>query len=261
MRLSKTITVASLSVVSLVTMLMSLAQAIPLQTLADANLAIQEGDKFFTNFRFNPFPIFLGNASPFPPQTLDVQGRTIGSEHGLRFSGPFTGSTAQGGSIASGDWDITFDVVTRDPSKSITGVRHAYEVTYAGSGNAGVSTNVRNCPFSVCVGPGEFDRTLSSSALSAGSPPSPASLNEARSLPATNFLRVDNRIFLNTGSVFAPQPSSVSVPFVDVLFTQFTQPVGAPAPPTNVLLGPGLSVLWLWRNRQWVLIRLRRLNG
>src|SRR3954447_3426165 len=75
--------------------------ATPISDLVAANGSIQQGDKFFTNFRFDSFLVAIGDVSPQQTGAIDVQAVTVSGENGLRFSGPFTATfPGDGASLA-----------------------------------------------------------------------------------------------------------------------------------------------------------------
>ncbi len=231
----------------------SSVQAVSLSTLASADGSILQGDKAFSNFGFFPAnPFGVGNVTPASYGGIDVQGITSSGEPGLRFSGPFTATFTPGGSLALTTFHLSFDVNVTDPTMLIHDVRHAYVVTHSGVGsqtrNVTVDTNVRSCPFVLCVNPGQFDSVgPSSSLLPIALHPSPTAVNSNVLLPSNvNFLRVDLDIFLQAGSLGETAAQSVSLPFIDVTFSQ----TAIPEPTTILLMASGLVGLGWARMRK-----------
>jgi hypothetical protein len=69
----------------------SSVHAVSLSSLVSSNGTIQQGDKLFSNFSFDPI---VGNClvnpcGPANTGTIDVQGIVVAGQNGLRFTGPF----------------------------------------------------------------------------------------------------------------------------------------------------------------------------
>jgi hypothetical protein len=170
---------------------------------------------------------------------------------GLRFSGPFTATFTPGGSIALTTFHINFDVNVTDPTMLIhtrLSLPTAAEALTLEMWT--VDTNVRSCPFVLCVNPGQFDSVGPfSSLLPIALHPSPTVVNSNVLLPSNvNFLHVDLDISLQAGSLGETATESVSLPFIDVTFSRNA----IPEPTTFLLMASGLVGLGWSRMRKRV---------
>ena len=237
------------------------AYGIPLGVLELTNGTIQSGDKIFTNFGFSS----LASTSPQQASDIDVIPVTVGGNHGLRFVGPFFGTTSQVGStifIELGFYDFNFDVMTTDPNVLIHDVSQSWAFTHFGEGfrNFAVHTTGQNCADIFCSGPGEFDDLGLHTSLH-GVPfmepviPSPGILSSTAILPFDSpFLRLENDVFIGAGSINDPiatlHPTFVSVPFVEFTFSQTTAvPKPVPEPSTLLLFGSAFALVQAVRFR------------
>jgi hypothetical protein len=164
------------------------AYGTPLGILSATNATIEIGGHIFENFGFSSLGSTLPQASD-----IDVIPITVAGNHGLRFVGPFFGTTTQVGSttlVQLGIYHIDFDVKSTDPNALIHEVSHSWSFTHFGEGskNFEVITNVQNCTSIVCSGPGQFDFLTLDTSLhgnGGGGPviPSPGILSEQAILP------------------------------------------------------------------------------
>lgn len=113
------------------------AHAVSLSTLITTNGNITQGDKRFDNFSAS-VDFQTGTVSPTSNGGIDVQGITVGSQLGLRFSGPFTASTTSGLSTLS--YRIQYDVTALNPNLRIQSLQSALSnVTVTGNADAVLS--------------------------------------------------------------------------------------------------------------------------
>lgn len=106
----------------MLTMWAGQAYAVPLNTLISTNGSITQGDKRFDNFSAS-IDFQTGTVSPTSNAGIDVQGITVGSQLGLRFSGPFTASNTSGLSTLS--YNIQYDVTALNPNFRIQSLQGA----------------------------------------------------------------------------------------------------------------------------------------
>lgn len=208
--------------------------AIPLGTLVETNGSIIQGDKIFENFEM----FALSSLQSPLVGDIDVEGITVGGRHGLRFSGPFIGTNV--GGVQLGSYHISFDARVLDEGFAFSAVSHEYTVTHAGgSRNVTADTIVRSCPFVICSPPEEFEVRASTKLFDGGYPASPVTQEDLADFPfARGLIHVEQDISVQAGSIF-DDPSittTVSFPYIDVLFSQV--PVPEPAP--LGLLGLGI---------------------
>ncbi len=104
------------------TLWVSQAHAISLNTLISTNGSITQGDKRFDNFSAS-IDFQTGTVSPTSNAGIDVQGITVGTQLGLRFSGPFIASNTSGLSTLS--YNIQYDVTALNPNFRIQGLQGA----------------------------------------------------------------------------------------------------------------------------------------
>jgi hypothetical protein len=249
--------VASIIVMLIASLLISPSHAVSLQALIDGNGTVTQGDKVFSNFASQPI-FAVGDVTPLTAGEIDVQGVTVNGEHGLRFSGPFSALFEPGGSLAITTYHFGFDVQVGDPSFLMQGVRHAYQVAHSGAGfqnrNVTATTEVRTCELFFCAGPGEFDHVETSSSLQPiASHPSPTNVDESVLFPnGVDFLKVNQDLFIQAGSLVETDAQSIAFPYVDITFAQ--API--PEPSTALLLVPGLMALWWLGRRKAAMPRL-----
>jgi hypothetical protein len=214
--------------------------AIPISDLVATQGSIQQGDKLFTNFRFESFLVGVGDFSPQQTGAIDIQGITVSGENGLRFSGPFTATfPGDGASIASVTYHLGYDVFVTDSGFNATDFRQSFTATNSGVVSAHVTATVKNCTDIVCIGPGEFELFGADSGFTGAQPSSPTPISNNFDFPfGTNFLSVDLDIFLCAlCSVFNPPlAASVAFPFFDEIYSQ----AAVPEPSAFLLLGTGL---------------------
>jgi hypothetical protein len=229
------------------------AYGTPLGVLNATNGTIEVGGNVFENFDF----FSLASTSP-AVSDIDVIPVTVAGRPGLRFVGPFFGTTTLSGGtifVQLGSYQIDFDVTQTDPNALFHDVSHSWPFTHfgAGSKNFAVTTGVQNCPELVCVGPGKFDFVQVNTSLTPLIP-SPGILSEGITLPIDSpFLRVENHLTLVAGSVFDEistlHPTFVSVPFVEVTFG-VTDATDVPEPTTVLLFGPASAMVMALRLRR-----------
>jgi hypothetical protein len=232
------------------------AYGTPLGVLNATNGTIEVGGNVFENF------VFFSIASTSPAVSdIDVIPVTVAGRPGLRFVGPFFGTTTSSGGtifVEFGSYQIDFDVTNTDPNALFHDVSHSWPFTHfgAGSKNFSVTTDVQNCPEFVCGGPGKFDFVQVNTRLGPPFPviPSPGILSEGITLPIDSpFLRVENHLDLIAGSVFDEistlHPTFVSVPFVEVTFG-VTSATTVPEPSTVLLFGPASAMAMALRLRR-----------
>jgi hypothetical protein len=151
--------------------------AIPISDLVAANGSIQQGDKLFTDFRFEPFLVAVGDISPLQTGAIDVQGVTAPGENGLRFSGPFSADfPGDGGSLASATYHLGYDVFVTDPTFKATDFSQSFTVTSGGVTSAHVFATVKNCTDIVCLPPDGFELFGVDTGFTGAPPSSPATL-------------------------------------------------------------------------------------
>jgi hypothetical protein len=214
--------------------------AASLSSIVSSNGTIQQGDKLFSHFSFDP-KVNFGTSGPgsFGPASagdIDVQGITVGGQNGLQFTGPFLeNSTPTAQSFLF--YHIQYDVTVTNPGFLISDLHQSFSGTATGTNFANIETWVStdsctNAPGDVC---------------SFGGPPS-FSVNASGPL-ASNV----SSAHVNEGFSFSPiigsggdPTGSVSVASISVTFSQ----QAAPETSTWVPFVIGLVVLALWRKRE-----------
>jgi hypothetical protein len=213
--------------------------AASLASLVSSNGTIQQGDKLFSHFSFDP-QVNFGNSPPtaYGPTSagsIDVAGITVGVQNGLQFTGPFfENSTPSAQSFLF--YHIQYDVTVTNPGFLISDLHQSFSGTATGTNFATIETWIStdgctNAPGDVCA---------------FGGPPS---FSSDKSGPLASNV---SSAHVNEGFSFSPvigsggdPTGSVRVDSISVTFSQ----QAAPEASTWLPLVISLVALALWRRR------------
>ncbi len=239
--------IALITAVSLYPGYISSVHAVSLSSLTNSNGTIQQGDKLFSNFSFDPIVgnCLLNPCGPASAGTIDVQGIAVAGQNGLRFTGPFFEISIPTQQVFT-FYQIQYDVTVTNPAFLLHDLHQSFSGSSTGTSFATAQTRTTvqgmaclngNAPGDICDtagGGGANGKNFSSDVTGL----LPSDVSTAHVIEGFSFGPI-------IGSGGDPT-GSVSVTSFDITFSQ------APVPEASawLLLGSGLVGIVFWRGRQ-----------